>query len=285
MAVNRFRMYVGPLGNLRALPGHPSVRPPDVYQTIPGAVHESLSGARSLDRFGRPRRAWNLVWEMITEDVEVAIQAIMRGSAQAPLYLLDPRKRNCLAEDVSTGGSSTVGSDSFTEVGAGAVAYAAGDVPTDLAGIVAGAQSWTGLTASQKLWGSGQNIAVVSGSAYRLSVYAKGSTNINLAARPFDAAGAEQAAVLSSAKVVTGAWQRFDWEYTPAAGIVSFQFGLNAVGAGTITTTGWMAQVDEALKGWTFGYGCPQVIPSPGQVQGGYWKTKYQSPQLPLLEV
>lgn len=285
MAINRYRMYLGTLGNLRAFPGHPKDQPPSPLQGVSGVLHESMTGLRTLDRFGKTKRAWTLSWDMITEDAETYVQSILRGSAQAPVYMIDPRKRNLLPEDVSTGGSISMSSEAFTEVGAGAVAYLGGDVPTALVGIISGAQSWTGLTASQKLWGSAQSIPVVSGSTYRFSVYAKGSTNIQLAARPFDAAGVEGASALNAVSTVTGAWTRYDWNYTPGAGVVRFQFGLNSVASGTITTTGWMSQIDETLKAWTYGYGTPQVVPAPGNVQGGYWRTKYQALSLTMVEV
>ena len=282
MAINRFRLYVGPLGYLRALPGHPSS--PEFAQALPGAEHRSLSGRTTFDISGRVRRGWNVTWQWLTEDEETWLQALYRRSASLDLRLMDPRKRNLLPEDVSTGGSSTLGVTAFTELGAGAVAWVPGGVPTDLTAIVAGYLNWTGLTAAQRLYGSSENTPMIAGSSYTFSVYAKGTTNIQLTARPFDQAGVEQAVVVSAGQAVTAAWQRYSWVYAPAAGIGSAQFGLSAVGAGAVQTTGWSVQVDDTLKAWTFGYGCPVVRVSPSS-NGSYWRDKYHNASLQLLEV
>lgn len=282
MAINRFRLYVGPLGYLRALPGHPST--PEFAQTVPGASHQSLSGRTTFDTSGRIRRGWNATWQWLTEDDETWLQALLRNSANYDLRIMDPRKRNLLPEDVSTGGSSTLGVSAFTELGAGAVAWVAGGVPSDLTVVVSGYLNWTGLTAAQRLYGSFENTPVIAGSSYTFSVYAKGTTNIQLTARPFDLAGVEQAVVVSTGQAVTASWQRYSWVYTPAAGIGSVQFGLSAVGSGNVQTTGWSAQIDEALKAWSFGYGCPQVRVVP-TANGSYWRDRYHNLTMQLLEV
>jgi hypothetical protein len=285
MVVNRFRFYLGPLGTLHELPGLPTETPPQFALSIPGVEHRSLSGRGTVDRNGRLRRSWGLGFDWLTEDQELAIQAALRGSANATLRFYDPRKRNSLPEDVSTGGSTTRGVTAFTDVGAATPVFLAADVPTDFSGILAGGINWPMVTNTQQLWGTFERHPIFTTSTYRFSVYAKGSTTFKLGVRPFNLAGVEQANVLDAAtSTATGVWQRFSWVYTPAAGIASAYFGLNATGSGNIQTTGWTVQTDEPLLKWTFGYGCPEVT-TQLDASGGYWKTKYHKVGLIIREL
>lgn len=286
MAINRHRMYAGPLGYLRALSGHPTDSPPDSQLTIPGSAHTSLSGRTTFDASGRLRRAWMLTWNWLDEDEETFLQSLLRRSAGADIRLMDPRKRNLAPEDVSTGGSSTLGTSAFSKVGAATLVWTAGAVPTALEGVVAGRLVWTAVTNTQTLYGTFEQVPVLAGSTYRVSAYVKTTTTFRFSARPFNTAGVEQAAVTDAVNNAStaGAWTRLSWLYTPAAGIGSAYFGLTATGSGNIETTGWSFQVDEALKEWTFGYGCPIVRIAP-VASGGYYKAKYQNLQLQVLEV
>lgn len=280
-------MYVGPLGLLRPLPGHPSSRSPEPGQFFPGAVHESITGRRTFDRMGPSRRTWVLTWDRITEDAETFVQSLLRGSAQVPLVMMDPRKRNLLPDDVSTGGSTSSSSVAFTETGAATLAWQSGGIPVDFLGMVAGRQVWTGVTNTQTLYATSERLPIVAGSTYRVSAYVKTTTTFKFSARPFDLLGVEQATVTDGVNnpSTAGVWARLSWLYTPLAGVCSAYLGMTATGSGNIETCGWMAQIDESLGNWTFGYGCPQVIPVPGQISGSYFKTKYQGLALTLAEV
>lgn len=285
MTVNRYRLYAGPLGALTALPRLPAEYPPDVTQAAPSAVHTSLSGAVTVDRMGRVRRAWSLNYQFLTEDEELLLQALVRRSANATLRLYDPRRRNSLPEDVSTGGSTTRSVVAFSDIGAATPVFLAADVPTTFSGVLAGGVSWPSVTNTQQLWGTFEQHPILSGCTYLFSAYVKGTTTFKFGVRPFNTAGVEQANVLDTVNnTATGAWTRFSWLYTPAAGIASAYFGLNATGSGNLQTTGWMVQTDEALKAWTFGYGCPEVAAGT-QVASGYYKTKYAKFGYVLQEV
>jgi hypothetical protein len=287
MAINRFRFYIGPLGVLQPLPPLPQSYEPEVSNVFPGVEHVSLSGQSTLDTLGRVRRRWRFTWDrLLSEDEELFIQAAHRRTANAPLRLLDPRKRNLLPEDVSTGGSSTLTTAAFTDVGAATPAFLPGDVPLEFLGVHAGSINWPTVTNAQQLWATFEKMPIMTGSTYRFSVYAKGSTTFKLGVRPFDYLGMEQATVLDgTTSTATGVWQRFSWEYTPAVGVSSVYAGLNATGSGNITTTGWMVQIDEStLKNWTIGYGCPSVYVSP-DLQGGYWRTRYHKAAISVVEV
>jgi hypothetical protein len=285
MAINRYRFYVGPLGALQALARLPRDSPPTLGMSAPAAIHQSLSGGTTVDRAGRFRRTWQFDYQFATEDEEVLLQALVRRSANATLRIYDPRRRNSLPEDVSTGGSATLSVTAFSDIGAAVPAFLATDVPSAFSGVLAGGVNWPSVTNGQQLWGTTERHPILSGSTYRFSVYVKGTTTFKLGARPFDSAGVEQANVLDTTNnTATGTWTRFSWLYTPAAGIASAYFGLNATGSGNLQTTGWMVQTDEALKGWTFGHGCPEVAAGVS-ISMGYYKTKYAKLQLVLQEV
>jgi hypothetical protein len=276
MAVNRYRFYIGPLGFLLPMPGLPKSSPPQTSMSTPGASHTSLAGATTIDRTGRPRRTWGVNWDFLKEDEELVLQAALRRAANADLRFYDPRMRNSLPEDVSTGGSSTRSVAAFTDIGAATPVFLAADVPALFSGLLAGGINWPTVTNGQQLWATFERHPILSGSTYRFSAYVKGSTTFKLGARPFNTAGVEQANVLDgTTNTATGAWQRFSWNYTPAAGTGSAYFGINANGSGNLQTTGWMVQTDEALLAWTFGYGCP-VVGLQLDSSGGYFKTRHK---------
>lgn len=286
MTINRFRIYVGPLGNLRPLPRHKQDESPRFSFTRPGAAHVSLDGRTTIDMAGRTRRSWDLAWDWITEDDETWIQGLMRRAASAELRLMDPRKRNLAPEDVSGGGSATGSTGAFTKTGSATLAWTAGTVPTDLDGLVAGRLVWTGVVNTDTLYGTTERLPVLSGSTYRVSAYVKTTTTFRFSARPFNTAGAEQTTVTDATNNAStaGVWTRLSWLYTPAAGIASAYLGVTATGSGNIETTGWSFQVDESLKSWSYGYGCPAVV-IPPVAQGGYWRNKYHKIQLAIVEV
>jgi hypothetical protein len=286
MAINRFRMHVGPLGLLKPLPGHPRDTAPDVPLRWPGALHESLSGRTTLDRAGPVRRSWGLSWDFLTEDQETVLQALLRGTAQSPLRLVDPRKRNLFPDDVSTGGSTSQGVTAFTDVGAATPVWTAGGVPTVFTGLLAGRIVWNTVTNTQTLYGTAEQLPVLAGSVYTFSAYVKTTTTFRFSARPFDSALVEGAAVTDAVNNAStaGVWTRLSWAWTPGAGTAAAYLGLTATGSGNIETTGWAVQIDEALKDWTFGYGCPQVFVIPAAA-AGYWRTKYHRLQLTLVEM
>jgi hypothetical protein len=283
MTINRYRLYAGPLGTLYSLPRVPLSGPPDTPLSMPAAVHTALDGHVTVDRIGRIRRSWTIGYDWLTEDEELVAQSLVRRSANAPLRVYDPRRRNSLPEDVSTGGSSSLSVVAFTDIGAATPVFLAADVPTVFSGILAGGVNWPAVTNAQQLWGTFEQHPVLSGSTYRFSVYVKGSTTFKLGARPFIGA-VEQANVLDATNnTATGAWTRFSWLYTPAVGVTSAYFGLNATGSGNLQTTGWMVQTDEALKAWTFGHGCPEIAANVS-VAASYWKLRSKF-QLVLQEV
>jgi hypothetical protein len=277
---------MGPLGYLRPLPPHPQDASPTVGLSIPGASHTSLGGRSTFDRSGRLRRTWNLTWSRLTEDEETYLQSLMRGSASASLRLMDPRKRNLLPADVASCGNETKGVTAFTDVGAATPTFTLGGVPTEFQGMLAGRLVWNTVTNTQTLYGTKEKLPIVAGSTYRISAWVKTTTTFRFSARPFNLSDVEQAVVTDATNNAStaGVWTRLSWLYTPAAGIGSAYVGLTATGSGNIETVGWMAQVDESLLTWTFGYGCPLVYVAPS-ADAPYWRTKYHGLTLQVSEV
>lgn len=295
MTISRYRYYVGPEGLLQALPGFPADSRPEANMVLPAAEHVSLAGRITQDRITtagqgvRPHRLWKMGWDFLTEDEELRIQALYRMSNQSVLRLFDPRKRNSLPEDVSTGGSSSMTTTAFTKTGAGSVVWGSGGQPLEFLGLVAGRIAWTGATNGGTLYGTTERHPIMSGifgATYRFSAWVKTTTTFRLAASPFDLLGTPMSVAQSSQFASTaGAWQRKDWLYTPASGVANANFGIIANGSGNIDTTGWMIQTDDTLRNWAFGYGCPQVTVD-GAAPASYWRgDKYHGIQLILREV
>jgi len=113
MAVNRYRFYIGPLGNVLALPPLPKGANPDATPTRLGGVHSSLSGRTFQDNFG-VKRNWNLSWSRLREDDFTRLVAYHRKNVLAPLRFVDLRHRNLLEHDISVCGNFQRDTSSFT---------------------------------------------------------------------------------------------------------------------------------------------------------------------------
>ena len=496
MAINKFRYYLGPLGYLQALPPmRGGSHSPSAPILVPSGLHTSLSGRTTLDRIGVPKRSWELIWDNLREADRLPIEAAIHRSAAQPLRLIDPRSSNRLPADVSTGGSLSMGIESFTSridiidlfnrtvtdawsnatsgqpwtvdgtaadydvasnqglhsvgasgatklsylnnipivdpdvygtvsvlpfvnviganvcplnfvlrgqsttryyrvhliieqttqqvklgllyfnagtttlVAAANVAglahvgnnklrvrvklsgqtiqikawdsanaepvawtlsyldvansitaggfvgvissvdagntntkpivfgyenfsisgtipmayFHGGGLPTDYDGLVSGGLTWSGLGLGALLTASYEKMPILAGSTYRFSIWAKGSAGFKLMARPFDVAGAEQTLATGSTETPTGAWTRYSWLWTPSVGQVAAYFGLQAQTTGSLSTTLWQVEMDQALTAWSFGAGCPEVVVSP-DIDRTYWRTKYHQLSLVLRE-
>ena len=98
------QFYLGPLGDLRALP---VIERDQTVEAAAGAVlaeHESLSGSRTVQRMGPHRRTWDLSWVYLTLDEADEIDALRRGLLGSPLWLVDPNRPNLLPPQIATAG-------------------------------------------------------------------------------------------------------------------------------------------------------------------------------------
>ena len=175
--------------------------------------------------------------------------------------------------------------DDFSLTGNPPLSYLPGSVPSALAGILAGAQTWSGLFLGTQLAATSEKMPILAGSTYLFSAYVAGTAQFKLMARPFDVAGAEQTLASGSTQTATGTYQRFSWTWTPSAGQVSAYFGLVAQGTGNIQTTGWHVGIDRpALDAWSFGVGCPAVVVD-ADIPASYWRAKFHRLRVTLREV
>lgn len=286
MTINRYRFYLGGYGNLRALPPLPQGADPEVNTLVVGAIHQSLAGRITRDRLGGNKRMWKFAWDRLKQDDLAVIESFVLGTFRSsPVFLMDGRRRNILPADVSATGSVTRTKAAFTP-SAGTLAYGlAVNTPAELAGIIEGCLNWTGVVNNNTLIMTGEHrIPILAGSTYRFSAYITGTTTCKLTAIPYDAAGVAQAAVSGSTLTLTGAYQRFDFVFTPGGTNYSVRFGLTATGSGNISTTGWQVEMDQSLSDWAFGFGCPAVVLGDNP-ESGYPLFRFYRHTLDLLEV
>lgn len=175
--------------------------------------------------------------------------------------------------------------DDFQALGVLPLAYLAGSVPTALVGYLGGGQDWSGLFLNSTLTAITEKMPIIAGSTYRFSVYAAGTAQVKLIARPFNSADVEQTVATGLTETLTGTLTRYSWLWTPSAGQVSAWFGLQAQGTGNVQTTGWHVGIDRAsLDPWSFGVGCPEVFVD-SDISVSYWRLKYHQMRLVLREV
>lgn len=288
MAINRYRFYVGPVGGLRVLPPFSPGMTPEASPLILGGNHVSLSGRVTRDRV-TTKRQWNMSWDRLKQDDLAVIESFMLRAQTNPYFLIDGRRRNILHADASATGNTTRSKKSFV-ASAGALAFSAATLPTELVGVLDSHLAWTGVVNTNTLKIAGTNsppglwIPTLPGSTYTFSAYLTGTTTCRLTAFPFNAAGVAQTAATSGNLVLTGSYQRFDWAWTPLAGEVSVQFGLTATGSGNISTVAWQVEMDQPVSGWAFGFGCPEVVLAESP-EGSYPRFPYYGYSLRMVEV
>ena len=276
MALNRYRFYLGPLGAIRMLPafpkstavtvGGPPVTSPVATAAMLGVPHQSLSGRQTFDRFA-VKRQWTLQWGYLHEPDLLSIESCYRiYQASSAIYLLDPRRKNCMSYQVSSGGSEGQSTAGFT-ASAGTLAYSPSlTIHPDLTGYLPGGVTWVAAASGQTLLAT--ITPTIAGSYYTFSTYAYGSGTATLVAQPYDASGNALTQVLGPSITLTGTPIRYSLPaYWPGSTAVSTAFGWRASGAATVNTYGWQCELDQPLSSFSFGVGFPQVIIPTSPVQ------------------
>lgn len=285
MAINRNRFYLGPFGSLLTLPPLPKNSNPSASPDLVSGVHQSVSGRVTLD-WTAVKRAWNLSWGFLTEDEVNALYAVHYRTSGDLTRLVDGRRTNIATVDASTGGSVSRSAVDFTAT-VGSLAYAATTPPTDLTGLVVGAVAWTGAGASSRLQCGVDRFALMTGSTYTFSVYAKGSGTFKLSARVFDAAGTALATESNATTfAATGSFVRYSWVgWSPVtSGAVSAIPSITCnTSSSNLTVTGVQVEQDQALSTWVFGAGTPEVVAWIDDLN--YPKPHLRSPRLIIREV
>lgn len=108
------QFYLGPLGDLRALPVIERDQKVDAPAAATIGEHTSLTGARTVDRMGPHRRTWQLSWVYLSPDEVDDIDSIRRGLLGSPLWLVDPQRPNLAAPQVATAGTERRTVDGWT---------------------------------------------------------------------------------------------------------------------------------------------------------------------------
>ena len=263
MAINRYRFYLGPVGDLSPLPPHKRSPSLEATKEPIGQLQEALSGRRTLD-IRAFKKTWSLDWDWRLEDELLDIFRAQLGYSNAPLRLLDPRSRNLLPLNVSTGGSELQATDGFVRTGAGVLTYKADATqPTELQGQLSGeVQLATGVT-GDVLMGTQEAMPLIPFSQYRFTGFVKGSGQWSPAYQYVNLAGAVTSTVWVGTITLSGSWQQFSVTYTADGTVPQMYWGLRCSANGTVQTTGWQVQIDEYMRRpWMPGDGCPEVIVS-----------------------
>lgn len=308
--------YVGPVGGLIPLPGVESGV--DTALVVIGGTHTSLTGAFTQDTFGY-KRSWTWTYPMLTDRQARHVAALNRNLVPGPIYLIDPRQRNRLPEQIASGGSLLRNPSGFIPSNTTTclwrpLNYPSADMTTLPAHpILRGALEWQVLAAGSagiELAGHAldgrHNVPVLSQEVLRASWWATGpeSTTATGTVTIFDAGGNQLVAQTVPGVLLSSAtWRRVHTSFICPANAAYLRLSL-AVGSdtpvGSIYVTalsveryhptyvpGLTQYCDELDFGdWSLGGGAPQVIPTPGQSTGntGYIRPGLQSAALTLIE-
>lgn len=262
--------YLGPLAALREIPA--PADPMEVPPTLIGAVHESLSGAVSVDRVAMPRR-WAMAWRVLPEDTLTYLAAVGLGLVAGPLRLLDPLVRNRLGRQVATGGSMRRSVDRWAAYDGSSIAWVPLSDPP--AGIpVRGAVSWTlpDLSGTELTVASGREastgrVPVLPGETVRVSGWARGTTGtgVALGADTWDAAGVSVTTEGALTALDATVWSPLSFTYpVPGDGsrpaVSPYLRAPAGQPAATVQITGLQVCDATAPDVWTLGGGTPVVI-------------------------
>lgn len=270
MAIRKYRYYFGPLGDVQLLPSvvrDAGVRPGPKFF---GAVSRSLTGSPSMLFYGA-RRQWNLTWpENMTEDLArpmLRLEAAYRSRILRPYLFLDAKNTNYLPPDVSMLSSENNPVDLFAWGNGITSRVNTGVFHSELAGVVDGYLTHTGVAAST--FSSRFQLPILAGSQYLFSGFFAGSGTIKLGFNFFDSAGVYISSIVGSAIVLagttTGTVQSMSLVPASVPGTATqFTVGYFEQTAGCVcNTNGWMVQYDEATRpahGFLPGAGGAQVI-------------------------
>lgn len=255
--------YLGPAGALV------KIRAPatdlDASPELIGAVHQTLSGSRTVDRIAQPRK-WPCRWSALTEDETTYLRMVGLGLVRGPLRIIDGETRNRLPVRVAAAGAYTQSAVDFTQAGSSAPTWLAiTDPPATVP--VRGVTSWQRTTTAAgelKTVLAAHRVPLIPSEQVRVSLWARGAAIQASAA--LDAWNAAGAAARTTGSVVTlhaTNWTYLDVTFTPASDRVELSPLLsvaNGQAASTLQTTGWQVAPASAPTLWTPGGGAPVVV-------------------------
>lgn len=114
-------IYLGPPGFLQALPY--MGRGIDASLDLGAVVQKALGGARTVDYVGAPKRVYQLERKFLTGDELSVLESLAYGlwTADVPMALMDPWRRNLLTPNQSTAGDVLRSTAGVLVTGSGAV--------------------------------------------------------------------------------------------------------------------------------------------------------------------
>jgi hypothetical protein len=220
--------YLGRPGALQKLP--PPLPGFEVTDLLRGGLHELAAGGNVRDRT-QARRRWVLGWKALTDDEWSGLRTLYR--LPGPYRLLDPRDRNRLTVNQSTGTEELRDTTGHRPVTQGVLA-------SDTAFAHSGTRSLK--------WDSETALAVSSG---RGVAYATSGTSIDASWAAVRPSVAHTFSVWAHASIAVSMAARIDW-YSTAGALLS-----SSVGSGTsVSTSAWtQLTVANASSPATAAYG------------------------------
>lgn len=255
--------YLGPVGALV------QIRAPatdlDVSPEFMGAVHQALSGNRTVDRISQPRK-WPCRWSVLTEDETNYVRMVGLGLVRGPLRLIDGEIRNRLPVRVASGGAYTQSATDFTQSGGSTPTWLAiADPPATVP--VRGVTSWQRTTTAAgelKTANSAHRVPLIPSEQVRVSLWARGAAiQASAALDAWNAAGASARTTGTAVTLHAMNWTYLDVTFTPASDRIELSPLLNVASgqaASTLQTTGWQVAPSSAPTTWTAGGGAPVVV-------------------------
>lgn len=257
--------YLGRVGSLVLIPAPDD--PADMSPQVQGGVVQSLLGAVTVDRTATPR-TWKLSWAHLAEDHLTYLEAVGFGLVAGPLRLVDPMRRNRLAQQIASGGSQRRATDGFAQSGGATPTWVA--VPDPPASVpVRGAISWQRSTTAAAILttaGATYRVPVAAGEQVRVSLWARGAAiQASAAIDAWNAAESASRTIGTAATLNTTTWTQLSVAYTVPSDRISVTPTLNVASgqaASTLQATGWMVSLASEPAAWALGGGAPVVTAS-----------------------
>lgn len=264
--------YLGPVGNLVALPSIGRGVKADLQQ--PTAVHQiaGLRGGRVVQRVGKPLRTYSLEREFLSLDEVSALESLYLGAyGPGPYVLLEPWRQNLLSPNQSTGTDHLADTTGFA-ANAGTITSSTAQADVGLRSLAwavtaANQQVLTGSSTSLTGSDGTVDIPVMAATVYSARVRARLSAStgtVRLDMRWYDKAGAFISASTGTATALaTGSFTDCPCtNITSPAGAALLRLApINTVmgAAQTIYLDRWQLQQQATLDAWTVGTGVPRV--------------------------
>lgn len=254
--------YVGPPGLLR--PVFCPEQDVDVSVERFGGVHQTLSGARTMDVTGR-RQTIRMSWNHLETSDYKWLRALNLGELPGPYRMISPLSKNRLTPEASL---CKVASGTrrgwYPAAGIGTRVF---DYPSALsdASDISMSTKWTNrLTNVSARWDNKNLVTVLPGETVTMSVYTMATSVISIVHFGFDWYDRSSVRVMPSSDSVKSAstgWTRWDFTATAPAGATMARPYLYTA---DVATDLWLAaaqvEAGSSATSWEVGGGAPVVL-------------------------